>query len=328
MDFYSLIDLGNENKAREFFKILFDQGELFIPERISQTEPVRGRFDKNNLDDAVRLWIDKGKNPEVHSSCIMMVNTKPLRTSIMVSWSRSAHATFNSIVVWIGQKYISKNYGIEPLLSFGESLFDYTGAFYGFISRIDVEEAQFVAGTLQTRLPGVYWANFFGPLYIDFFGKEKIENAPCYQKKKITDGIVLLTAKSPTGLENIADRVFENDLRTYLNNDAFPDIAKEKKDYYTPEELRAGLHNIRIQHNTPVFDFSELRKGFTQKIKTIEEEKKDAVKNFTRIGWQFVRELESGTLEFKDKKGGVLRFTAGPNGSADHFPFGLPDYLK
>lgn len=326
MNFYSVKDIGTEKKAREFFQLLIDQGKDFVPEKISKTEPLRGKFDLNDINAAAHMWLDCGKNPDIHSSTIMMSNKASFKVSIMVNWHRCSNASFNFVTVWLSPKCLLKNYGIEALLSFGEKLFDFTGALYGFISRVDVEISQFVAGTLITRLPGIFWANFFGPLYIDFFGKDKVENAPCYQKRTLSHGgMLLLTSETPTGLDNPVDRESENLLREYLDHDAFPDLSKEKKDSYTPEELRAGLQNVRVQHNTPVFDFSEVRKGFVKKEMTIKE---NAIKDFTQKGWKFVGELENGTLEFKDKKGGVLRYTAGPNGSIDHFPDGLPDYLK
>jgi len=138
----------------------------------------------------------------------------------------------------------------------------------------------------------------------------------------------LLTAQSPTTLEVTADRESETTLRAYFNHDAFPDLSKEKKNFYTREELRAGLQNLRVQHATPVFDFSEVRKGFVEKMRTAEEEKDDAIKKFTSIGYVFLGELENSTLEFKDQQGGILRFTTGPNGSINHFPFGMPDCLR
>jgi len=329
IDFYSVEDFGTEKKARDFFRILLEQGGPFIPERISQTEPVRGCFNRECLDDAVRLWLEGGKDPEWHYSTPIMINRKPFRVQSMVIWNRGARATFNSLSLWIHQKFLSQKGSVESLLHLGEQLFSFSGALYGYISRTDVEEAQFVPGTLQTRLPGVFWANYFGPLYVDFFGKNTLSCAPCCDRKIYPHGgMLLMTSQSPTTLEVTADRESETKLRTYLNHDAFPDLSKEKKNFHTREELCAGLQHLRVQHATPVFDFSEVRKGFVEKKKTAEEEKDDAIKKFTSIGYVFLGERDNGTLEFKDQQGGILRFKTGPNGSIHHFPFGMPDCLR
>lgn len=147
---------------------------------------------------------------------------------------------------------MSMDSGMEPLLCLGESLFDYTGGLYGFITMYDVQQASCFNERLDRHLPGVFWVQFLGPLYIDFFGKERILNAPCHSKKMLPKGGVLLqTAQFPTGQEVAADRESEKALREYLGHDRFNGIS----------EPASIFRSRRVRKNTPVFDFSEVRRG-------------------------------------------------------------------
>jgi len=300
--FYSLIDLGTSEKAREFYSILSDEGGIFIPERISSMKS-KAIFNPVKIDEAINVWLCEGD----HSTFINMKRRRSPRTSISIWWGRGPKVIFNYVSMWVDQLFIKKKGGVEVLLHLAERLFDYTGNFYGYVSRIDVEKFQHVPGTICERLPGVYWLNFFGPLYVDFFGKKKINESPCYHKKWIEGGVLLQTAPMPSGLEVSADREAENTLRKLLDNDAFPDLEKEKPpDVYTPGDIRAGLHlRPPVQHNTPAFDYSELRRGFETPL-TPEQQKEDAINQFTKAGMKYRGEDETGSLVFTDRKGGRL----------------------
>ncbi len=256
MKFYSLRDLGTDEKAKEFFHLLIEENEAFIPDRyhrIWKTELKGKRFDRNNLDDAVRIWISHTNSPYYYSSTIRMRREKPFHIWIVVCWNRGPHALFNEIAIWIGEEYLSMDYGTKPLLSLGESLYNYTGGLYGFITRYDLKAAHFLSERLNFNLPGIFWAQFLGPQYIDFFEEERIKNAPCYLRKTLPDGGVLLqTAEFPTGLEAPADRESENILRDNLDHDAFFDAS---------QTLGTSSRRRQLGKNTPLFDFCEVRIG-------------------------------------------------------------------
>lgn len=255
MRFYSLKDLSTEEKAREFCSLLVEQGESFIPELSYKTASCRIKrecFDRNNFDSTVRLWIEHRKNLYYNFSTIVMQKKNPFLMHIAVSWNRGARAMFNEISLFMGGWCLSMDSGMEALLCLGESLFDYTGGLYGFITRYDAEQASCFSERLVMPLPGVFWVQFLGPLYIDFFGKETVLNAPCHRKKMLPKGGMLLqTAQFPTGQEVAADRESEKLLMEYLGHDAFNDISE-------PASL---FRSRRVRKNTPVFDFSEVRRG-------------------------------------------------------------------
>ena len=51
-----------------------------------------------------------------------------------------------------------------------------------------VEAEEHRAINPSVGLSGIYWANFFGPAYVDFFSKYRIQSAPAFSKKELPDG--------------------------------------------------------------------------------------------------------------------------------------------
>jgi hypothetical protein len=52
------------------------------------------------------------------------------------------------------------------------------------------------------RLPVIYWANFFGPVYVDQIGREKILSAPAWAIEELPDGGLLYVLASCPGLDD------------------------------------------------------------------------------------------------------------------------------
>ena len=111
--------------------------------------------------------------------------------------------------------------------------------------------------TPAERLPGIFWANFFGRPYIEFFGREKLLAAPSTNAHVITDNLLLLlTAESPFEKEVLDSAEVENSVKSYLNQNAFagPNF---------PDEPCA----------VPTFDFSDVRWGEEEEEEEVESTK-------------------------------------------------------
>lgn len=52
------------------------------------------------------------------------------------------------------------------------------------------------------RLPVIYWANFFGPAYVNRIGRDHILQAPAWAIEELSDGGLLYVLASCPGLEN------------------------------------------------------------------------------------------------------------------------------
>jgi hypothetical protein len=94
-----------------------------------------------------------------------------------------------------------------------------------------------VGNDLRKHLPGIYWANFFGPRYIDFFGEERLMSAPAHEARWLGEaGILLLVSESPFAYDDPEVKATEQAVVDHLGSEAFffKSDAKEKK-YRAPD---------------------------------------------------------------------------------------------
>jgi hypothetical protein len=141
--------------------------------------------------------------------------------------------------------------------------------------------------TPAERLPGIYWANFFGRPYVEFFGREKLLATPCYEVREINDDLILLlTAESLNAAEMIESDEVVNQVKEYLNQNAFagPNF---------PEEPCA----------VPKFNFGDVRWTTDLPVEESPEEKLIRLRT----------DLEAKGYELIDEKNGRLVFRGDDN---------------
>jgi len=92
---------------------------------------------------------------------------------------------------------------------------------------------------LTVSLPGVYWANFFGPVYVEWFGRQKFENLNALKKEPLEDGgWFILTRESPLQHDNRAARQAEERIIKDLGQSAFFEKRNPNKKTETPDLFR------------------------------------------------------------------------------------------
>lgn len=57
--------------------------------------------------------------------------------------------------------------------------------------------ARAVGVDIGASLPGLYWSNFFGKLYVDLIGLNRLLSAPAYEVRKLGNGVILMLSASP-----------------------------------------------------------------------------------------------------------------------------------
>jgi len=45
-------------------------------------------------------------------------------------------------------------------------------AIYGYVTEEEAEDRQHTTGKLTERIPGVFWLNFFSPVFVDYLNKD------------------------------------------------------------------------------------------------------------------------------------------------------------
>jgi hypothetical protein len=102
-------------------------------------------------------------------------------------------------------------------------------------------------------VPDLYNVTIWGLPYIDFFGKEKILQAPCYKTIEMTSGLIWMQLApgvcdatiTMDALKDVREKV-----KTYLNNDAFFNLNYPRNEIYDED-----LHKYKL----PKFDLSAIQ---------------------------------------------------------------------
>jgi hypothetical protein len=262
--------LGTIDIAVQLLTLLSQYDIPYLPEKWGIEEPPRHVFDPTKTSPVIEEWIA----PE-ESKHIFFSRKRPSPSNLWINMKRHERAKFNYINVYISDKYISDTGNEKEVLQFTLDICLIVDAAYGFISHRKQERRQSYMLTPAERLSGIYWANFFGRPYINFFGQEKLLAAPCHQARKINDDIILLlTAESPLQPEMIENDNVTNVIKAYLNQNAFAGPR-------FPDEACA----------VPEFDFSDLRRGTTQlMVESPEQKANHIIEELSAKGYKLLRQ--------------------------------------
>jgi hypothetical protein len=92
-------------------------------------------------------------------------------------------------------------------------------------TRIEGKLISIGGSDIRRCLPGIYWANFFGSQYVNWFGESKFQNLPSYtQQDLLQGGKLILSSGSPLDYEQSAVVEREVFMRKELGESAFFDI--------------------------------------------------------------------------------------------------------
>ncbi len=232
--------LGRRHIGDEFFDLLFRHDGFFLPEKWDTEDRARLRrsFDRSCRPEFIEEWT-RGKD----WNTLVFTRKHPFSVEFSVDIQRHQRAKFNEFSAYIHEKYFRGDAQEQEALNFSIDVSMMTHADYGFIAHKTQERRQSPVLTPAERLPGVYWANFFGRPYIEFFGREKLLAAPCYEVREINDDLILLvTAESLNAPELIESDEVVNQVKEYLNQNAF-----------------AGPHFPQEPCAVPNFSFGDVR---------------------------------------------------------------------
>lgn len=246
MNMKSTQDWSATEKAQEFVDILVLEDDFLLPQKYDSREPERFVFDASNLAKLFEIWASE-------TAWLTLKRRKPFPIWILIqNWKYREHRQFNQIMAGFDERYFAEEDNIARLLSCAKRLYVWGGITHGYICHRqdwDVKnyfgvETKVASGKsvvtgglrLQEGLPGIYWANYFGPLYVNFFGREKFLTAPAYHKEELSDGgFLLLTAPSPLDYGRPEVRALEEAIIDHLGRDAFFEKAHPQKVCRVPQ---------------------------------------------------------------------------------------------
>jgi hypothetical protein len=211
--------LGRKHIGEEFFDLLLRYEGIYLPERWDTEDRARLRrsFDRSCLPEFIEEWTRAEE-----WKTLFFTRKRPSPIELSVDIQRHQRAKFNEFSAYIHESHFKSTAQEKELLNFTIDMSLIARADYGLIAHKKQERRHSPVLTPAERLPGIYWANFFGRPYIEFFGREKLLATPCYEVREINnDLILLLTAESLNAPEMINSDEVVNQVKAYLNQNAF-----------------------------------------------------------------------------------------------------------
>jgi hypothetical protein len=227
---YSNHFLGEEGIASHILKLL--ESYNLSPDKIGLFEPLKEHY---SFDKAVSLWTKQ--SPSCYEEGIgntgiaggMIGKRKEPNFSFDVNWWKAPNVGINYIDYWFSKKTMTNQLG--DIIKIFEETIDTVEGVYGYISHNDVVNRQHVTGTLETRLPGVFWCNYFSGIYVELFGRKHILEGPWESVKELkSGGIIAFLDQDP--IKNILKSdIAENKAKEYLGKESFGDVEEYNRDF-------------------------------------------------------------------------------------------------
>lgn len=85
----------------------------------------------------------------------------------------------------------------EDLLAVAVDLFERGSVAYAFVDRTNEVQRQHHRGTINDRLPGVFWANLLSDLYVNAIGRQRLLRAPWATVQEHDNGLELRLFDDP-----------------------------------------------------------------------------------------------------------------------------------
>ncbi len=287
VELFTTRHLGRKDAAERFVDLLFRYDDIYLPESWDTEDRSRLRrsFDRAAVPELIEEWI----TPEEWKT-LVFARKRPKPIQMLVDMQRFSRAKFNGVSVYIHEALLQSAVPERQLLNFTIEMGLLVHADYGFIAHTRQERRQSPILTPAERLPGIYWANFFGRPYIEFFGRDKLLAVPCYEVREINeDLILLLTAESVNAPAMVDSDTVVNQVKTYLNQNAFagPNF---------PEESCA----------VPAFDFGDMRWTTELSIEGSPDDKLARLRTDLQTkGYELIEEKD-GRMTFQGTDGSVV----------------------
>ncbi len=177
-----------------------------------------------------------GKNPTPS----IYVGIQPIESEIAINLGFTGSKNYQTFLMWINEKYFTQETSIKNFLKFSISLYEVLTPDYGSIHQTNdainlatVQHVKFgktvLPIDLKKGLPNIYWANFFSPVFVDLIGKQKLLDAPVYERMDLPNGgLLLITSPSPLNPKSHNPAIGSTSIEKSFRGGTFPKILLKK----------------------------------------------------------------------------------------------------
>lgn len=220
--------IGTNEMAEQFFELL-EQTNM-QPDKIGLYEPLREAY---SLERAVHMWTLREDNGSAGG---MMSRKKKPNFQFDVWWARGPKARPNSITFYFTKETFARHR--EAIDHIFKETFIFMDGLYGYITHDKPKKRQHVMGGIETRMPGVFWCNYFGPLYVDFFGREKILTGPWVKTEELSSGAIIAYLADQPDKEILQSDRLEKQAKEYLGAESFGDPEAAERNPDKPQRCK------------------------------------------------------------------------------------------
>ncbi|WP_108670425.1 hypothetical protein [Peribacillus acanthi] len=242
---YTTKHIGTANIAECVLKQL-EQLNLSI-QKIGLYEPLREVY---TFEKALKMWTEveecKDEEEEWTAGGFLGKSKSPSFEFIVSWWNYPNRSQLSTLTFFFPIKTFKK-FEKEIITLFKECVL-VTEPVYGYVSHSNVVSRQHTTGTLYNRLPGVFWCNYFGKLFVDFFGEEKISSFPWEKVEFLSnEGIITFLTEQP--IKQLLDsNELETNAKQHLGFDSFGN--PEEMEIFTKSQNPEDWDRT-IQKNVP-----------------------------------------------------------------------------
>jgi len=240
--------LESAEDGRRLFAMMEEAAPSWKPRRWGYVEPIRNKWDPTCLEQVWdfddRLdWVGEASSAMVggvskrsqyrsHSNIKLSTDPASVDLGAVAELLRQMADTFDA------------DYGFVHLLTRPDPVRAFPDTAY--FDLVDGEPYMYVVPQdLRVCLPDLYWANLFGPPYVDLFGADRLASAPAYLVEQLgPERFYLQLSKDPRDLETSYDQVSKARaaVKAHLGLDAFWDPSVRQGGHYRAADLTKGAN--------------------------------------------------------------------------------------
>ena len=248
---FSTKDWSNAEKAQQFFSLLLSLDRDLIPEKFGPYGQPNKKLSFDRLDSAIEFWVKKPAG----SLGFYASRSKPHRVVFWVNWQYQESHRFNELNVWIDARLVNAKNDPTWLIELGNRLYFWGEMDFGQIWCETVSEGR-QGKQLEYGLPEIRWANFFGPLYVEFLGREKFVTASVAIREELAGGGYLIAiAENPTGLDYQQLSSYGKIQSNHLGADAFVEKNNPQNNCRVPQFT---FSQIALGHPLQVIEYDPI----------------------------------------------------------------------
>jgi len=205
--------------GEEIFRAILEQGYEFIPLRPKQREKML------KAPEAFKIWFSKKWPPAYLKKERIGIFTgdgnRPgtyMEVHFRISDPEIKWGNFSTLEYVIEEPWLRLSNHLQCYLAIAKRIYEITNSAFGYIQSRDLIEYE----SLERCLQGPYWANFYGPEYVEMFGKKKVETMPCYKLEWLPDGgALVLLCENPFDFDTEENRKKAKAIKKHLGRRYF-----------------------------------------------------------------------------------------------------------